>query len=89
MREVSPVISIFQGPSLIPIGVIGSTAHAGLGTTSLIQAYLQDLKLLQPLLYQLLDLPRVLDAAVLPEGISRPALRILSEVVGGELVALP
>lgn len=41
------------------------------------------------MLNQLLDLSGVLFLAMLPECISRPSLRILAEIVGGELIALP
>lgn len=51
--------------------------------------YLQALELLQAMLNQLLDLSGVLFLAMLPECISRPSLRILAEIVGGELIALP
>jgi hypothetical protein len=45
------------------------------------QKYLHHLQILQSLLYQFLHLARVLDRHVLSEGISRAALRVLSEVV--------
>jgi hypothetical protein len=53
------------------------------------EAYLHHLQVLQSLLHQFLDGPRVLDILVLVEGISRPPLRVLAEIVGCELLALP
>ncbi len=53
------------------------------------RAHLQDLQLLETLLYQLLDLARILHVLVLSESISRSALGVLAEVVGGKLIALP
>ncbi len=44
-------------------------------------AYLHHLKLLQAVLTELLDTARVIDGLVLVKSISRPALRVLSEVV--------
>lgn len=54
-----------------------------------IATHLQQLQLLQPLLYQLLNLPLVLHCLVLPERIPRPPFGVFSEVVGRELFALP
>lgn len=51
-------------------------------------AHLQHLQLLQPLLHQLLDPARVVDAPVVAERIPRAALGVFPEVVGVELVAL-
>jgi len=50
---------------------------------------LEDLEVLQALLNQLLDPARVVHRPVVAEGISRPPLRVLSVVIGGELLALP
>jgi hypothetical protein len=50
--------------------------------------YLQALQLLQSLLDELLHLTSVLDLLMLPESVSRPPLRIFSEVVRRKVVAL-
>src|SRR3569833_2788851 len=52
-------------------------------------AYFHDLQNQKALLYQLLDALGIGHALVLAEGVSRAALGVFSEVVGGELVALP
>lgn len=57
--------------------------------TNNIATYLQALEVLETLLNQFLDLAGVPLGHILPECISRPSLRILAEVVGGELLALP
>lgn len=49
--------------------------------------YLQHLQLLQALLNQLLYPPLVRLILVLPEAIPRSPFRVLTEVVGGELVS--
>ena len=49
---------------------------------------LQHLQVLQALLHKLLHLPRILDVLMFPKGVPRPALGVLSEVVGSELVPL-
>jgi hypothetical protein len=51
--------------------------------------HLQALKFLDSMLHQLLHLSAILLALMLSESISRPSLRILSEVVRSELRALP
>jgi hypothetical protein len=56
---------------------------------NIVITHLQALKLLDPMLDQLLHLSAILLALMLPESISRPSLRILSEVVRSELRALP
>jgi hypothetical protein len=43
---------------------------------------------MEPFLDESLYLPRILDILVPPEFVSRPALRVLAEVVGLELLAL-
>lgn len=58
-------------------------AHRGKKT------HLHHLQLLEPLLQQVLHLPGVLDILIFPEGVPRPPLRVLPEVVGLEALARP
>lgn len=55
---------------------------------TLAKSYLDDLELLKSLLYQILYLSGILDMLILPICVSRPALRVFSEVVGLKLLAL-
>ena len=65
-----------------------SQQAAGPAQRAQAQTHLHRLQVLQPLLHELLHPPGVLDALVLAKRISRPAPRILAEVVGRELAAL-
>lgn len=51
-------------------------------------AYLHHLKLLEPLLDQLLDPAGIIYRSIFSKGISGPSLRIFAEIVGAKLFAL-
>lgn len=75
-----------------PLAGVCASCPSGEGeesaTTTRRSTDLQQLQLLQPLLYQLLDLPLVLDRLVIAERIPRPPLGVFPKVVRRELFAL-